>query len=101
MTIDVRTYAVTVKSRLALAALTVVALGVGAVVVTVGLALIAALVAGGVVLGTGYAVLRRLRVRPAAPLVRHPGMREVFPEDRAGPRDALPPGREVFPEEPL
>ena len=42
-------------------ALAVVILGVGAVVLTVGFALLAGLAIAGGVLGTGYAIYRRLR----------------------------------------
>lgn len=102
MTIEVRTYGSPVKSRIALAALAVVALGAGAVLLAIGLAVVAALAVGGVILGLGFAVLRRFR-RPAAEepavLVRHGGMREVFPDESVR-REALPTGSEVVPDEP-
>ena len=100
MTIEVRSYGLTVKSRFALAALTVVGVGLGAILLTIGLAVLAALVAGGLVLGGGYALLRRVRGQRDVMLVRQAGMREVFSDEPGAERATLPPGREVFPEEP-
>jgi len=54
-------YALTVRNRAAGIALAVVVLGLGAVLLTVGFALLASLMIAGGVLGTGYAIYRRLR----------------------------------------
>ena len=54
-------YALTVRNRVAGAVLAVAILGLGAVLLTVGFALLLALVVAGAVLGTGVAIYRRLR----------------------------------------
>lgn len=54
-------YALTVRSRVAGVVLAVAILGLGAVFLTVGFALLLALVVAGGVLGTGVAIYRRLR----------------------------------------
>jgi hypothetical protein len=56
-----KVYSLTIRNRAAAAILAIGVLGAGVVLVTVGLALLAVLVAGGLVLGTGYAVYLRLR----------------------------------------
>jgi hypothetical protein len=54
-------YSLTLRNRVALAVFTIGVLALGAVFLTVGLALLLALVAGGAVLGAGVAVVRLLR----------------------------------------
>jgi len=56
-----KVYTVTVRNRAAGIALGVVILALGAVLLTVGFALLAGLMIAGGVLGTGYAIYRRLR----------------------------------------
>ena len=57
----VRLYTLTVKNRLAAVAIAIAILGLGAVFLTVGLALLAGLAVAGGVLGAGYALIRRIR----------------------------------------
>lgn len=56
-----KVYTLTVGNRAAGIALGVVILGLGAVLLTVGFALLAGLMIAGGVLGTGYSIYRRLR----------------------------------------
>jgi hypothetical protein len=56
-----KVYSLTVRNRAIAAVLAIGVLGVGAVLVTIGLALLVGLVVGGLVLGTGYAAYLRLR----------------------------------------
>ena len=61
-----RVYSLTVKNRLAAAAFAAAIIGLGVVFLTVGVALLAALAAVGLVVGTGMGIYRRLRGgRPA------------------------------------
>lgn len=77
-------YAVTVRNRAAGIALAVVVVGLGAVLLTIGFALLAGLMIAGGVLGTGYAIYRRLR-----------GPRQTLPPSQA--RAGLDPMLEVKP----
>jgi len=70
-----KVYTVTVRNRAAGIALVVVILGLGAVLLTVGFALLAGLTIAGGVLGTGYAIYRRLRcTRQTLPTSRAHGL---------------------------
>ena len=70
-----KVYTVTVRNRAAGIALGVVILGLGAVLLTVGFALLAGLMIAGGVLGTGYAIYRRLRgTRQTLPPTRGHGL---------------------------
>jgi hypothetical protein len=80
-----KVYTVTVRNRAAGIALGVVILGVGAVLLTVGFALLAGLMIAGGVLGTGYAIYRRVR-----------GTHQTLPPSRARGSD-LDPQLEVKP----
>ena len=82
---DVRVYRLTARNKLAVALLTLVALGAGALVLAFGLALLAALAAAGVVAGAGTAVWRRLR-----------GGRSSLPGAAPNARAGLDPGKEIF-----
>jgi hypothetical protein len=57
----VRLYTLTIKNRVAAVAIAIAVLGLGAVFLTVGLALLAGLAVAGGVLGAGYSLVRRLR----------------------------------------
>jgi hypothetical protein len=90
--VEIRTYQLTTRNKVAVALVTLVALGAGALLLAFGLALLAALAAAGVALGTGAALWRRLRghssrLPPSAPTDVHAGLdpaKEVFlpPGDR-------------------
>ena len=54
-------YTLTIRNRAAAIGFAVVVLGVGAVFLTLGLALLAGLAVAGGVLGAGYGLIRRLR----------------------------------------
>ncbi len=56
-------YSLTIRNRAAAVALAAVVIGVGAVMLTVGLALLAGLVLAGGVLGAGFGIYNRLRGR--------------------------------------
>jgi hypothetical protein len=89
--VEIRTYRLTLRSKIAVTVVTLLVLGAGALLLAFGLALLAGVAAAGVVLGAGTALWRRLR-GPRVPLP--PGTRQ----GRAG----LDPSKEVFlpPEEP-
>ncbi|MDB4874543.1 MAG: hypothetical protein JWM41_989 [Gemmatimonadetes bacterium] len=59
-----KVYSLTIRNRTALALFTIAVLGLGAVFLTVGLALLLGLVVAGGVLGAGVAAYRRLRGGP-------------------------------------
>jgi len=71
----VRIYSLTIKNRLTAIAVAVGVVGIGALIVFVGFALLAALTLAGAVLGTGVAAYRWLRGgRPGLPQARDAGL---------------------------
>ena len=85
-------YTLSIKNRAILVLFLIVAIGVGAVFLTVGLALLAGLAVAGGLLGAGYAMYHRLRgTRPGLP--RHMGR-------PAAQRAGLDPALEVRPTRP-
>ena len=56
-----RAYTLTIRNRVAAVLIALAILGLGAVFLTVGLALLAGLAVTGGILGAGYALVRRLR----------------------------------------
>jgi hypothetical protein len=61
-------YSLTIRNRAAAIGFAVVILGLGAVFLTLGLALLAGLAVAGGVLGAGYGLIRRLRGGSSDPL---------------------------------
>ena len=82
-------YTLTIRNRVAAIGFAVVILGLGAVFLTFGLALLAGLAVAGGVLGAGYGIVRRLRG----------GSRESLESRGARSRD-LDPMLEIEPERP-
>jgi hypothetical protein len=58
-------YTLTIRNRVAALVVVIALLGLGAVFLTVGLALLAGLAVGGGLLGAGYGLVRRLRGAPS------------------------------------
>jgi hypothetical protein len=58
-------YTLTIQNRIAALIILLALVGLGAVFLTVGLALVAGLAVGGGVIGAGYSLVRRLRGRTA------------------------------------
>jgi len=81
-------YTLTIRNRTAAAVFTIALLGLGAVLLTVGVALLAGLAIAGGVLGTGYALVQRFRG----------GSREqTFGRSAAVPTSELDPALEIRP----
>ena len=84
-----KVYSLTIQNRAAAIVFAIVILGLGAVFLTVGLALLAGLAVAGGVLGAGYTLVHRLR-----------GGRPVVGQPAAG-QPRLDPALEVHPTRPV
>jgi hypothetical protein len=84
-----KVYSLTIRNRAAAVVIAIAILGLGAVFLTVGLALLAGLAVAGGVLGAGYALVHRLR-----------GTRLGTPQSLAAMRDSLDPSLEIQPVRP-
>ena len=82
-----RTYHLTVRNPIAVGALLVLAVGLGAVFFVLGLALLLGLFAAGTALGTGVMIYRAIT-----------GRRGALPRGAGAGRGDLDPSLEVFPE---
>ena len=84
-----KVYTLTIQNRVAAIVVAVAILGLGAVFLTVGLALLAGLAVTGGILGAGYALVRRIR-----------GDRLSGHQPRVGAINGLDPALEVRPAAP-